>query len=326
MKLSRRELLAALAGATCLGAWPARAGEPYPSKAVKLIVAFAPGTGSDALARIVANAMQPLLGQPVVVDNRSGAGGALGTEQGVRSPADGYTLTLVTTSTLLTTPVLNPNVHYRADRDIAAVAGLARSPFVIVVADKPGAPRTLAELKAQLGKSSGSFGSAGVGTITHLTSELFLKRAGVKAVHVPYRGSAAALSDVAGGQLLFGCDTLVAALPLIRGTRLRALAVTSSERLSTLPDVPTVAEALLPGFHVSAWWGIAAPAGTPTDVVQRVSQATQQALNSLEVKTQLAAQLLEPMPLNAAAFDALIRAELPGWTEFVRETGIRIDS
>ncbi|MDM0115422.1 tripartite tricarboxylate transporter substrate-binding protein [Variovorax sp. J22R133] len=326
MHLSRRELIATLAGAACMGTWPARAAEAYPNKAVKLIVAFAPGTGSDALARIVVNAMTPLLGQPIIVDNRSGAGGALGTEQGARSPADGYTLTLVTTSTLLTTPLINANVHYRAEKDFVPVAGIARSPFVILTADTPGAPRTLAELARRLEKDGGSFGSAGVGTITHLASELFLKRANVKAVHVPYRGSTAALTDVAGGQLLFGCDTLVAALPLVRGNRLRALAVTSAERLPALPQVPTVAEALLPGFQVSAWWGIAAPAGTPADVVQRLSQAAQQALGTPEVKSQFAAQLVDPMPLGAAAFDALIRSELPGWTDFVRQTGIRVES
>jgi len=326
MPLSRRQLLALLAGSGFLGAWPARAAAAFPDKALRLIVAFAPGTGSDALARIAANGMSPLLGQPVVIDNRSGAGGALGTELGARAPADGYTLTLVTTSTLLTTPALNPNVHYRADRDFAAVSGLARSPYVIVVADQPDAPHTLAELRARLANGGGSFGSPGVGTITHLTSELFLKRAGVKAVHVPYRGSTAALSDVAGGQLVFACDTLVAALPLIRGKKLRALAVTSPERLDALPEVPTVAEALLPGFQVSAWWGIAAPAGTPAEVVQRLSAVVQQTLKTPEVKAQLAAQLLEPMPLDAAAFAALIKAELPGWTDFVRQTGIRIDS
>lgn len=326
MHLSRRELIASIAGAAWLASFPAQASEGFPTKAVKLIVAFAPGTGSDALARIVANAMSPLLGQPIIVDNRSGAGGALGTEQGARSPSDGYTLTLSTTSTLLTTPVLNANVRYRADRDFTGVAGLARTPFVIVTADTAGAPRNLSELKQRLEKNGGSFGSAGVGTITHLASELFLKRAGVKAVHVPYRGSAGALTDVAGGQLLFGCDTLVAALPLIRGNRLRALAVTSAERLPTLPEVPTVAQALLPGFQVSAWWGISAPSGTPSNVIDRLSQATVQALQSPEVKSQLEAQLLEPMPMNASAFDALVRAEMPFWTDFVRQTGIRIES
>lgn len=327
MSLSRRAFMSALSAAACLGAWPARAAQTYPSRPVKLIVAFAPGTGSDALARIVANAVAPLLGQPIVIDNRSGAGGALGTEQGAHAPADGYTLTLVTTSTLLTTPVINANVRYRADRDFTAVAGLARSPFVIVTAESSGAPQTLAELRQRLSASGdGAFGSAGVGTITHLASELFLKRAGVKAVHVPYRGSAAALTDVASGQLLFACDTLVAALPLIRGKLLRALAVTSAEPLSALPGVPTVSEALLPGFQVTAWWGLAAPSGTPPDVVRQLSRITGQALGTPAVKAQFASQLLDPMVLDAGAFDALIRRELPQWTAFLRATGIRLDS
>jgi len=303
----------------------AAAAERFPARPVTLIVAFAPGTGSDAVARIVAGAMGKALGQTVVVDNRSGAGGALGTEQGARAAADGTTLTLATTSTLLTNPALNPKLRYRPDKDFVPVAGLARTPFVLVTADKPEAPHSLAELKARLTSPGGAFGSAGNGTITHLAAEYFVRRAGVQAVHVPYRGSGQALSDVAGGQLLFACDTPAAALPLIRGGKLRALAVSAPQRLEALPEVPTGAEAGMPSFDLSAWWGLVAPAGTPPAAVATLSDAALKALAAPEVRQQLDALQLQPMPLDAQAFGALIRSEAPFWAAFLRRSGIRLE-
>ena len=319
----------ALAALTTANAWhTASASERFPARPITLIVAFAPGTGSDAVARIVAGAIGNVLGQTVVVDNRSGAGGALGTEQGARAAADGTTLTLATTSTLLTNPALNPKLRYRPDKDFVPVAGLARTPFVLVTADKADTPHTLAELKARLagaGGVGGSYGSAGNGTITHLAAEYFVRQAGVQAVHVPYRGSGQALSDVAGGQLLFACDTPAAALPLIRGGKLRALAVSAPQRLPALPDVPTGAEAGLPSFDLSAWWGLVAPAGTPPAVVAILSEAAQKALSTPEVRQQLEALQLQPLPLGAQAFGALIRNEAPFWSDFLRRSGIRLE-
>ena len=297
----------------------------FPTRPITLIVAFAPGTGSDAVARIVAGAMATALGQPVVVENRSGAGGALGTEQGARAAADGYTLTLATTSTLLTNPALNPRLRYRPDKDFVPVAGLARTPFVLVTADRPDAPHSLAELKTRLAGTNGSFGSAGNGTITHLAAEYFVRRAGVQAVHVPYRGSGQALSDVAGGQLLFACDTPAAALPLLQAGKLRALAVSAPQRLPALPGVPTGAEAGMPSFNLSAWWGLVAPAGTPPALVAALADAAQKALASPAVRQQLEALQLQPLPLGAQAFGALIRSETPFWAEFLRRSGIRLE-
>lgn len=321
--ITRRRALAWPLAACAL---PAYAQDTFPSRPVKLVVAFAPGTGSDALARIVGTAMSPLLGQPVVVDNRAGAGGILGTEQVARSPADGYTLALATTSTLLTAPALNPKARYAAEKDFAPVAGLARTAFVVVTANLPDAPQSLAQLMARMREGNLSFGSAGLGTVTHLATEWLLRRAQLKATHVPYRGSAQALTDVAGGQLAFGCDTLVAALPMIRGGRLRALAVTSAQRSAALPNVPTVAEAGLAGFRVNAWWGIVAPAGTPPDVVHRLADAVQRAQASPEVRQQMASQELEPMPLDAAGFARLIQSEAQPWRDFVRQTGLQVES
>ncbi len=301
----------------------------FPDKPIKLIVAFAPGTGSDTLARIMAASMGSLLGQPIITDNRSGVGGVMGTEQGARAQADGYTLTLATTSTLLTNPALNAKVRYRALRDFTPLAGLARTSFLLLTANTQDAPHDAAELIRRLQQQSqekgASFGSAGVGTVTHLACEYMLQQAGVKAVHVPYRGSTAALTDVAGGQLLFGCDTPIAALPLIRAGKLRALAVAAPERLSALPEVPTAAQAGLPKWQMSAWWGLVAPAGTPPAVVARLSDAATSALATPQVKAQLASQQLDALNLPAAGFSELIRAEEPFWTGFARQTGIQLD-
>ncbi len=307
------------------GALALAADAHFPARPVTLIVAFAPGTGSDAVARIVAGTMGAVLGQPVIVDNRSGAGGALGTEQGARAAPDGYTLTLATTSTLLTNPALNPKLRRRPDRDFVPVAGLARTPFVLVTADKADSPHSLAELKARLAGAGAAFGSAGNGTITHLAAEYFVRQAGGQAVHVPYRGSGQVLADVAGGQLLFACDTPAAALPLIQGGRLRALAVSAPQRLQALPGVPTGAEAGMPSFELSAWWGLVAPAGTPPAVVAALSDAAQKVLAAPEVRQHLQALQLQPMPLDAAAFGALIRTQAPFWAGFLRRSGIRLE-
>ena len=323
MDRSRRVLLAALAAAGCA---PAALGQDrYPSRPIRLIVSFAAGTGGDALARIVGTTLGQQLGQPVVVDNRPGAGGVTGTEQGARAAADGYTLVLGTTSTLLTNPALNPAVRYHAERDFTAIGGMARTSFVVVTANTPEAPHTLAQLLERLRDGRGSFGSAGVGTVTHLASELLLKRTGLAATHAPYRGSSQSLTDVAAGQLTFATDTPVAALPLIRAGRLRALAVTAAERLPSLPAVPTAVESGVPGLRVAAWWGLMAPAGLPPDLTRRLSDALLRTLAAPEVRTQLAGLELEPLALGAPQFAALIAAELPVWTDFVRQLGLKVE-
>jgi tripartite-type tricarboxylate transporter receptor subunit TctC len=223
-------------------------------------------------------------------------------------------------------PALNPKLRYRPDKDFVPVAGLARTPFVLVTADRPDTPHSLSDLKARLAGPGGAFGSAGNGTITHLAAEYFVRQAGVQTVHVPYRGSGQALSDVAGGQLLFACDTPAAALPLIRGGKLRAPAVSAPQRLETLPGVPTTgAEAGMPSFDLSAWWGVVAPAGTPPAVVAALSDAARKALATPEVRRQLDALQLQPLPLGAQAFGALIRSEAPFSAEFLRRSGIRLE-
>jgi tripartite-type tricarboxylate transporter receptor subunit TctC len=301
------------------------AAQAFPEKPVKIVVAFAPGTGSDVLARLVANGMTPLLGQAVIVDNRPGGGGIVGTESVARSPADGYTVTLGTTSTLVTNPALNPTVKYRVDRDFTPVAGLGKAWYVLVTANTPEAPKTLGELVTRLKAQPGNFGSAGQGTITHLASEMFLHRMGIKdATHIPYKGSSQALTDVSGGQVIFASDTLAAALPLIRGGKLRPLMVTAPERVATLPDVPTSRELGYPDLRAHAWLVLMAPAGTPQPVVARLGEAAISAMNAPEMREKLKAQELEPLILDSRQLGEFIRSEAPYWNDFIKSSGIKV--
>lgn len=296
----------------------------FPEKPVKIVVAFAPGTGSDVLARLVANGMGPILGGSVIVDNRPGGGGIVGTESVARSPADGYTLTLGTTSTLVTNPALNPEVKYSVEKDFTPVAGLGKAWYVIVTANTPDTPKTFAELVARLKSQPSAFASAGQGTITHLASEMFLHRMGIKnATHIPYKGSSQALTDVSGGQVVFASDTVAAALPLIRGGKLRALAVTAPERLATLPDVPTTKELGYPELRAHAWLVLMAPAGTPAPVVAKLADAAIKAMNTPDMRDKLKAQELEPMVLDSKALGEFIRAEAPYWSNFIKAAGMK---
>ena len=317
-----RSISAAAAG---FASAPAFAQTSFPTKPITIVVAFGPGTGSDTISRILADAMRNILGSPVVVENRLGGGGVVGTEYVARAAPDGYTLTMGTASSLGTTPLLNPTAKYRTEKDFAFVAGLAKSDYLFFTANTPEAPRTLQDLIARLKSQPGNFASAGVGTITHLATEVLLDRAGVKATHVPYKGSGQVVADVAAGHALFACDSPSATLPLIRGGKLRPLASTGPQRLEALPQVPTVAESGYPNFQVLAWWGLAAPAGTPRDVIEKLGATAFKAMQTPEVKDRLKAMEIELMLLDPPAFTAFVRQDTPFWTEFIRKSGIKID-
>ena len=310
--------------AACLAMSPAYADPTFPNRPINLVVAFGPGTGSDTIARILSEKMREILGSPVTVENRLGGGGVIGTEYVARAKPDGYTLTMGTTSSLGTTPVLNPNAKYDVKKDFAFISGIAKSDYVIFTSTRPGSPQTLGELLARLKKEPSSFASAGVGTITHLATEMLLHKASVSATHVPYKGSGQVIIDVAAGQVLFATDSPSAALPLIKSGKLRALAVTGPTRLGALPDVPTVAESGFPGFQVLAWWCLAAPAGTPEVVIKKLSDAAQKAVASPEITDRLRKMEIEPMLMNAAELTAFIDKDIPAWTNFIRSSGIKI--
>jgi tripartite-type tricarboxylate transporter receptor subunit TctC len=310
--------------AVCLAMSPAYADPTFPNRPINLVVAFGPGTGSDTIARILSEKMREILGSPVTVENRLGGGGVIGTEYVARAKPDGYTLTMGTTSSLGTTPVLNPNAKYDVKKDFAFISGLAKSDYVIITSTRPGSPQTLGELLARLKKEPSSFASAGVGTITHLATEMLLHKASLTATHVPYKGSGQVIVDVAAGQVLFATDSPSAALPLIQAGKLRALAVTGPTRLSALPDVPTVAESGFPGFQVIAWWCLAAPAGTPEAVIKKLSDAAQKAVASPDITERLRKMEIEPMLMNAAELTAFIDKDIPVWTNFIKNSGIKI--
>ena len=324
MNQPRRHLCATFATAAALafGASALHAQDAFPSKPVKIIVAYTAGTGGDVVSRIVADALGRVLGQPVIVENNPGAGGILGTEHGAKAPPDGYTLTLATAGTLIVTPVINPAVRYKADRDFTPVGGVARSAFVVVTANTPEAPSSFQELVRRLKEKEGTYGSPGAGTTTHLAAEIVFKQAGIKVKHVPYRGSTQSLTDVASGQVSIGVDTVGGSLPLVKAGKLKALAVTGDTHVASLPGVPTVSESGVAGLNVVGWWGLVAPAGTPPDVVGKLSDALVKALEQPDVRERLARQEVEPFPLPAAAFGGLIRKETPMWADRAAENNM----
>jgi tripartite-type tricarboxylate transporter receptor subunit TctC len=315
----RRALLAA----ALVFSWtlPASA-DTYPNKPITLVVTQGPGSGSDIMARLLAGYLSPALGQSVVVENRAGASGILGHQSVSRAAPDGYTLLFTSTAGLFVVPVMNPNARYSL-ADYTPVAPVMRAPFAVLVANTPTAPKTLAELLAAVRTKPQNFASAGVGTMTHLGSELVLRKAGLQATHVPYKGSGAALTDLMGGQVLFATDSLTAAMAHIKSGRLRALATTDRAREGSLPDVPTLAEAGLPGLQIAAIGGIFAPKGTPKDVVDRISAAMTKVLSNPEVIQRFAAVETDPLQIGVPAFNELLRKEEEVWSPLVRQLGLK---
>jgi tripartite-type tricarboxylate transporter receptor subunit TctC len=315
----RRALLAA----ALVFSWtqPASA-DSYPNKPITLVVTQGTGSGSDIMARLLAGYLGPALGQSVVVENRAGASGILGHQSVSRAAPDGYTLLFTSTAGLFVVPVMNPNARYSL-ADYTPVAPVMRAPFAVLVANTPTAPKTLAELLASVRAKPQNFASAGVGTMTHLGSELVLRKAGLQATHVPYKGSGAALTDLMGGQVLFATDSLTAAMAHIKSGRLRALATTDRAREGSLPDVPTLAEAGLPGLQIAAIGGIFAPKGTPKDVVDRIAAAMTKVLANPEVMQRFAAVETDPLQIGVPAFNELLRKEEEVWSPLVRQLGLK---
>jgi tripartite-type tricarboxylate transporter receptor subunit TctC len=321
--LARRTVLS-LAGLTAVAPAVAQSSDAS-RQPIRLIVPFSPGTGSDAIARLLANDLTGRIPQSVVVENRGGAGGITGTEQGARAAGDGQTLTLGTNSTLVVNPLLNPRVQYNVERDFTPVAGLARTYYAVVTANSADAPQTLAALVERLKKGGGTYGSSGVGTITHLAAELLVHRTGTSATHVPYRGSGQTLADLMGGQILFATDTLAAVLPMIRSGSLRALAVSAPQRLPALPDVPTLSESGHRGLVIDAWYGLMAPAGTPPRVTEALTTAVLASLDSPDMRARLQPLEFEALSMPPAAFSQFIRESAAFWRDVVQQTGIRLE-
>jgi len=311
-------LASSLAFVFTLPAWS----QAFPQKPITVVVTQGPGSGSDVMARMLAGYLSPLLGQSVVVENRAGASGIIGHQSVAKAPADGYTLLFTSTAGLFVVPVMNPNAKYSL-ADYEPVAPVMRAPFAVLVANNATAPKTMAELISTVKSKPQSFASAGVGTMTHLGSELVMRKAGMQATHIPYKGSGAALTDLMGGQVLFATDSLTAAMTHIRSGRLRALATTDATREASLPDVPTLAESGLPGLQVAAIGGLFAPKGTPKEVVDKVADATRKVLANPEVQKRFAAVETDPLNLSIPAFNELLRKEAEVWSPLVRQLDLK---
>jgi tripartite-type tricarboxylate transporter receptor subunit TctC len=304
----------------------AHAQAPFPSKPIRIVVPFPAGGTTDILARAVAQKLTDTLGQTVVVDNRPGAAGNIGAELVAKSPPDGYTLLMGTVGTHAINASLYAKMPYDHVKDFAPVILVAGVPNVLVV--HPSVPANnvqelIAYIKANPGKVN--FASSGSGTSIHLAGELFKTMAGLSMTHVPYKGSAPAVTDLIGGQVQLMFDNLPSALPQIKAGKLRALAVTSAQRASALPDVPTVAEAGLPGFDATSWFGLLAPAGTPKDVVAKLNAEVAKWLASTEAREKLAAQGAIAAGQSPEDFTRHIAAETAKWQKVVKESGAKVD-
>ena len=299
--------------------------DAYPSKPLRFILPFPPGGGTDILGRLVAERLAAALGQPVVIENRGGAGGNVGTEAAARSAPDGYTIVLVAPS-LAISPTLYSKLNYDALKDFAPVSLVATVPNVVITQPSLNAG-TLQEFAALARSRPGglNFGSGGSGTSNHLAGELFNIVAGVKLVHVPYKGVNLAMQDVLGGNIHFVVIGIPAAAPHIKAGKLRALAVLAPNRSAALPDVPSAAEAGMPAFEVTTWYGVLAPAGTPRNIVLRLNQELVRIMHSAELKAPLAASGTEPFTSTPEEFAAYIRQEIAKWGDVVRKANLKAD-
>jgi tripartite-type tricarboxylate transporter receptor subunit TctC len=316
-------LLARLFAAALLGLVPlAGLAQSWPSKPVKIVVPFAAGGATDVVARLLAQKLGETWAQSVLVENRAGAGGNIGADAVAKSPGDGYTLLMTSGSIVTANPHMYKVMPFDAARDLVAITNVASGPQVIAVSENVPA-KDLKELIA-LAKSQPkgvNFGSAGIGTQTHLAAENFAFSAGVELTHVPYKGESAAITDLIGGQIQLATPNLGAAIGFIQQGKIRALAVTSRERSPQLPEVPSASE-VLPGFENAGWFGLMAPAGTPRDVIDRIHRDSAKILLSDEFRAKLALQGMVPIANSPADFAAAIREESARWARVIRERGL----
>jgi tripartite-type tricarboxylate transporter receptor subunit TctC len=299
----------------------------YPDKPVRLLVPYPPGGITDVLSRSLAEIMRKELGQPVIVENKPGANTALAAQALAASPADGYTVMMAAAATVVMNPLLYPKLAYDPVRDFTAVGRIAETPLVLVVrTESP--TRTLAELitAAKAKPGDATYATTGVGSTLHLAGEMLQSETGTQMLHVAYKGSAPALNGVLGGETQFMIDSVGSSIPLIKGGKLRALAVTSAKRLPALPDVPTVAESGVPGFDVSTWFGLLVPKQTPPAIVTRLNAAIAVAVRDPAFRAQFeAVGLIVPAPIDSTTFAKFIQAESAKWAPLIKAKNITLD-
>jgi tripartite-type tricarboxylate transporter receptor subunit TctC len=309
--------LAVLAAAAPLSA------QQYPARAIRLIVASSPGSGVDIVSRIMAQKLSAGIGQQVIIDNRAGAGANLGAEIAAKAPADGYTLLMGTPAHTINVSLYS-GLNYDILRDFAPVSLVSTGQYVVVV--HPSVPAQSVKALIALAKARPgalAFGSAGPGNATHLAGELFNSMAGTRMLHVPYKGSGPGLIDLMSGQIQVMFANITAGLPHMRTQRVRALAVTGPKRTAQAPDIPTVAEAALPGYAVTSFFGVLAPAGTPAAIIAKLYADIVKAVHTADVQASLAAEGAEALGSTPEEFAAYIRAEIPRWAAAVKMAGLQ---
>jgi tripartite-type tricarboxylate transporter receptor subunit TctC len=324
MRMDRRALLAGLAALPL--ARPALAQGAWPARPVRVVVPFAPAGATDILGRLTATELGNALGQSFVVENRAGAGGNLGSDLVAKSPPDGYTLLFGAAGNIGINPSLFANMPYDPARDLAPVSLIAEVTNILVVHPSVNA-RSVQELIA-LGRTTPGglvYASSGNGSTIHLSAELFASMTRLPMTHVPYRGSGPAMADLLAGRVALMFDNLPSALPHVREGRLRALAVTAARRSPMLPDVPTIAEAGVPGYEATSWFGLFVPAGTPRDIVERMAREMAAFARRTEVAERIRALGAEPVTNTPDEFAAMVRAEIDKWGAVVRASGARAD-
>ncbi|CDS52205.1 putative exported protein [Polaromonas sp. CG9_12] len=327
MTFNRRSALGRIFAATVVtvaawGVMPAMAQERWPAKPVRLVVPFSPGGSTDVVARMIGQKLSVLWGQPVIVENRAGAGGNLGADMVAKSPADGYTL-LMASGSITINPHIYKNMPFDTRKDLAPITNVASGPMLLVVPDR--APvKSVKELITLAKETPGAlnFGSAGVGSQVHLAGENFADAARIEIRHVPYRGEAVAYNDLIAGQIQMMVGNFAAASALLGPGRLRALAVTGKQRSEQLPDVPTVAESGLPGFENTGWFGFLAPAGTPQGILSKIQIDTAKVLAESDTKARLFVQGMTPVGNTPAEFAKAMDAESKQWATLVKNRNI----
>ena len=316
----------ALIGSAAAQTPPSTAVANYPTKAVRLIVPFPPGGGTDFVARTVQARLAKALGQQIIIDNRAGATGIVGTELGAKAPPDGYTLTMATGATISANMALFPKLPYDPPKDFAPITLIASQPNVLAV--HPSLPaKTVRDLIAIAKSRPGqlSYASSGSGSSHHLSGELLKIMSGINIVHVPYKGTGPAIIDAVGGHVEVIFSGIAAILPQVKSGKLRALAVTQAQRSAILPALPTIAESGLPGYEITSWHGMLAPAGTPHAVVLRVRNSVAKALESADVRERFASQGAEPVGSTPEAFAKFMHADIAKIAKLIKAAGIKAD-
>ena len=326
MLCKRRSTLTLAAAALASVALAMPASAAFPERPIKIIVGFPAGGPLDTHGRLLADKLQAALGQPIIIDYKAGAGGTVGADFVAKSPADGYTLMLANTGVMVINPAIYPKLNYSTLKDFVPIARTAQQPLALIV--NTSLPVTsVQELVAMAKKAPGklNYGSAGNGGSSHLVPEMFKQATGTFIVHIPYRGSAPALTDLLAGQVQMMAESIPLASQYVKQGKLRALAITGRERNAALPGVPTFAELGIKGMEVVGFYGVMAPAGTPKEVVAKLSEAFKQVLDNPDLRKSMTAQGADPAYLNSEQFGAYLAAEMPVWAKAVKDSGAKLD-